>query len=115
MIKKPRKTTANSLKKSLHEIRECLNESLPNFEKKEMVGIKFSRVGTRYHIENAPVPPTDKIGVQLERSFNEVRKTLTEMWGFFIARMCAEELHSSSIKLVWRPPNNIALGRTGPS
>jgi len=42
MIKKPRKTTANSLKKSLHEIRECLNESLPNFEKKEMVGIKLS-------------------------------------------------------------------------
>lgn len=76
MIKKPRKTTATSLKKSLGEIRECLNESVPNFDKKEIVGLKFSRMGTRYHIENAPVPPSDKIGVQLERSFNDFMRKL---------------------------------------
>lgn len=76
MIKKPRKTTATLLKKSLGEIRECLNESVPNFDKKEIVGLKFSRMGTRYHIENAPVPPSDKIGVQLERSFNDFMRKL---------------------------------------
>lgn len=81
MIRKPRKTTADSLKKSLGEIRECLNESVPNFTKKEMVGIKFSRVGTRYHIENAPVPPNDKVGVQLERSFNDFMKKLKVNYG----------------------------------
>ena len=81
MIRKPRKTTATSLKKSLNEIRECLNESVPGFEKKEMVGIKFSRVGTRYHIENAPIPPSDKVGVQLERSFNDFMKKLKVTYG----------------------------------
>lgn len=81
MIRKPRKDTAKSLKKSLIEIRECLNESVPNFNKKEMVGIKFSRVGTRYHIENAPIPPSDKIGVQLERSFNDFMKKLKVNYG----------------------------------
>lgn len=76
MIRKPRKTTTDSLKKSLGEIRDCLNQSIPNIEKKSMVGLKFSRVGTRYHIENAPVPPSDQIGVQLERSFNDFMKKL---------------------------------------
>jgi len=81
MIRKPRKSTATSLKKSLEQIRECLNESVPHFDKKEMVGIKFSRVGTRYHIENAPVPPSDKIGLQLERSFNDFMKKLKVNYG----------------------------------
>lgn len=76
MIQKPRKSTTDSLKKSLNEIRECLKESVPNIEKKQMVTLKFSRVGTRYHIENAPVPPSDMVGVQLERSFNDFMKKL---------------------------------------
>jgi hypothetical protein len=81
MITKPRKTTADSLKKSLHEIRDCLNESLPNFNKREMVGLKFSRVGTRYHIENSPIPPSDKVGIHLERSFNDFMRKLKVNYG----------------------------------
>ncbi len=44
MISKPRKTTAVSLKRSLHEIRDCLNESVPNFNKREMVGFALMSV-----------------------------------------------------------------------
>jgi hypothetical protein len=76
MVKKPKKNTAMSLKKSLNEIRECLNESVPNLSKKELVGIKFSRIGNRYQIENAPIAPSDKIGLQLEKSFNEFMSKL---------------------------------------
>jgi hypothetical protein len=76
MTEKPKKATTDSLKKSLQEIRECLSESLPNITKKEMVGLKFSRIGNRYQIESAPIPPSDKIGVQLERSFNSFMKKL---------------------------------------
>jgi hypothetical protein len=76
MIKKTQKTTINSLKKSLHEIKECLNESVPNLNKKETVGLKFSRVGTRYQIEDSPIPPSDSIGLQLERSFNNFMRNL---------------------------------------
>jgi hypothetical protein len=76
MIKKPKKTTINSLKKSLQEIKECLNESVPNLDGRDMVGLKFSRVGTRYQIEDSPIPPNDTIGLQLERSFNEFMKKL---------------------------------------
>lgn len=76
MTEKPKKATTDSLKKSLQEIRECLSESLPNISKKEMVGLKFSRIGNRYQIESAPIPPSDKIGVQLERSFNSFMKKL---------------------------------------
>ena len=65
-----------SLKKSLNEIRECLNESVPNLSKKELVGIKFSRIGNRYQIENAPIAPSDKIVLQLEKSFNEFMSKL---------------------------------------
>lgn len=76
MIKKPRKTTMNSLKKSLHEMKECLNESVPNMNSKDTVGLKFSRIGTRYQIEDSPIPPSDTIGLQLERSFNDFMKKL---------------------------------------
>lgn len=76
MIKKPRKTTMNSLKKSLQEMKECLNESVPNMNSKDTVGLKFSRIGTRYQIEDSPIPPSDTIGLQLERSFNDFMKKL---------------------------------------
>ena len=76
MIKKPKKTTINSLKKSLQEIKECMNESVLNLDGRDMVGLKFSRVGTRYQIEDSPIPPNDTIGLQLERSFNEFMKKL---------------------------------------
>lgn len=81
MIRKTKKDTTISLKKSLSEIRECLNDSIPNFFNKEMVGIEFSRVGTRYHIENAPITHSDKIGLQLEESFNNFMSNLDVNYG----------------------------------
>jgi hypothetical protein len=80
MSKKP-KSTKELLKKSLGEIRECLSESIPNINKHELIGIKFSRIGEVYHIENAPIPPVDSIGVQLENSFNEFMKNLNVNYG----------------------------------
>lgn len=80
MLKKP-KSTKELLKKSLGEIRECLSESIPNIKKNEFVGIKFSRIGENYHIENSPIPPTDTIGVQLETSFNDFMKNLNVNYG----------------------------------
>ncbi len=79
--KKPKKTTITSMKKSLNEIRECLNESLSNFNKKEMVSLKFSRMGKQYRVENAPIPPTDTIGLQLEKSFNDFMNKLNVKYG----------------------------------
>lgn len=81
MIQKTNKDTVVSLKKSLNEIRECLNKSIPNLSKKELVGVKFSRIGTEYHIENAPIAPSDKIGLQLEKSFNDFMNNLNINYG----------------------------------
>lgn len=74
MINKPRKTTVPSLRKTLSDIRKSLQESIPGYESKAMVPVEFSRIGTHYRIENAPVPPTDKIGLKLEKSFNDFLK-----------------------------------------
>ena len=76
MIQKPRKDTTKALKKSLDAMRDCLSQSVPGFDKKAMYGIKFSRIGTHYRIENAPVPPSDLIGKKLEKSFNSFMKQL---------------------------------------
>jgi hypothetical protein len=76
MVKKPRLNTLKSLKKSLHEIKDCLNESVPNINSKDTVGLKFSRIGKEYQIEESPIPPTDTIGLQLQRSFNDFMKNL---------------------------------------
>ena len=76
MITKPQKRTASSMKKSLKEMRECLSQSISNTNKKEMIGLKFSRVGKDYHIENTPVLKSDAIGIQLEKSFNEFMNKL---------------------------------------
>ena len=81
MIQKPRKDTTDALKKSLDSMRDCLNQSVPNFNKKAMYGIKFSRIGTHYRIENAPVPPSDVIGRKLEKSFNNFMKQLKVNYG----------------------------------
>jgi hypothetical protein len=76
MITKPRQSTADSLKKSLKEIRSCLSQSIPDFDQKSGIILEFSRIGTRYHIEKAPVPPTDKVGLRLEQSFNDFMRRL---------------------------------------
>lgn len=81
MIQKPRKDTTKSLKKSLDSMRDCLSQSVPGFDKKSMYGIKFSRIGTHYRIENAPVPPSDVIGRKLEKSFNSFMKQLKVNYG----------------------------------
>jgi hypothetical protein len=81
MIQKTKKNTAVSLKKSLNEIRECLNESIPNISDKELVGVKFSRLGEHYRIEDAPIPPSDTIGLQLEKSFNDFMSNLNINYG----------------------------------
>ena len=62
-------------------MRECLSQSVPGFDKKAMYGIKFSRIGTHYRIENAPVPPSDVIGRKLEKSFNSFMKQLKVNYG----------------------------------
>ncbi len=76
MTSKPRKTTTNSLKKSLNDMRLCLNQSVPGFKEKSLYGLKFSRIGTRYRIEDAPISPSDVIGLKLEKSFNDFMKKL---------------------------------------
>lgn len=65
-----------ALKTSMKEMRECLNQSVPDFNNKSMYGIKFSRIGKDYRIENGPVAPSDVIGLKLERSFNKFMKNL---------------------------------------
>ena len=70
MNKKPRKQTAAAMKRYLQEMRDCLNQSVPGFDDKSIYSIRFSRIGKKYKIEGAPVPPTDTIGEKLEESFN---------------------------------------------
>lgn len=81
MFQKEKKNNSVSLKKSLNEIRKCLDKSIPNISDKELVGVKFSRIGTEYRIENAPIAPSDKIGLQLEKSFNDFMSNLNINYG----------------------------------
>lgn len=63
------------MKKSLNEMREYLNQTISE-NKKEMVSLKFSRIGKNYRIEDAPIPKSDAIGIQLEKSFNDFMNKL---------------------------------------
>jgi hypothetical protein len=45
------------------------------------VGVKFSRLGEHYRIEDAPIPPSDTIGLQLEKSFNDFMNNLNINYG----------------------------------
>ena len=76
MIQKPRGTTISSIKKSIGTMRECLDESIVKTSNKSAYRLKFSRIGTAYKIEDAPIPSSDKIGKKLESSFNEFMQKL---------------------------------------
>lgn len=72
----PSKETTEALKQYLQDIRSCLKESVPGFNDKDIYNLYFSRVGSDYHIEKMPVPPSDVIGEKLEQSFNNFMKGL---------------------------------------
>ena len=89
MLQKPQKDTAESLKKSLYSMRKCLDDSITRDKDKTAYRLKFSRIGRDYKIEDAPVPPTDKIGVELEVSFNTFMKKLrVEYDGVKVEGLC---------------------------
>jgi hypothetical protein len=89
MVQKPRKTTAESIKKSLSEMRQCLDESIVKDTNKSVYRLRFSRIGTSYRIENAPIPKTDKIGKKLELSFNDfMRKLKVNYDGMKVEGLC---------------------------
>jgi len=76
MVQKPRRTTITTIKKSLGTMRECLDNSIVKDSNKTAYRLKFSRIGTSYQIDNAPIPSSDKIGKKLESSFNDFMQKL---------------------------------------
>ena len=70
-------------------MRKCLDDSITRDKDKTAYRLKFSRIGRDYRIEDAPVPPTDKIGVELEVSFNSFMKKLrVEYDGVKVEGLC---------------------------
>lgn len=89
MLQKPQKDRTESLKKSLYSMRKCLDDSITRGNDKAVYRLKFSRIGRDYRIEDAPIPPTDKIGVELEVSFNTFMKKLkVEYDGVKVEGLC---------------------------
>ena len=89
MVQKPRKTTTTSIKKALGEMRKCLDQSVVKDVNKSAYRLKFSRIGTSYRIENAPIPKTDTIGKKLELSFNDfMRKLKVNYDGMKVEGLC---------------------------
>lgn len=64
------------MKQQLQSMRTCIRKRVPNFDKKLMVSIEFSRMSDKYEINNSPIKMGDRIGRQLESSFNEFMDNL---------------------------------------
>lgn len=76
MKQRPKKELTATLKQYLQEMRDCLTQSVPGFDDKPVYNLRFSRMGPKYQIESAPVPPSDTIGEKLEDSFNKFMSNL---------------------------------------
>lgn len=89
MLQKQKKNESDSIKKSLYSIRKCLDNSITKGKDKNAYRLKFSRIGRDYKIEDAPVPQTDRMGVELEVSFNTFMKNLkVEYDGVKVEGLC---------------------------
>ena len=71
-----KKSDAQMIRKSLGNMRECLSESINDFNEKQTVNIRFSKVGKKYRVEESIMLPTDKIGLKLQKSFNELMNNI---------------------------------------
>lgn len=70
--KQLKKSDAKRIKKSLWTMREFLSKNIDDFDKQQTVNIRFSRTGKKYKVEKSTILPTDKIGLKLQKSFNEL-------------------------------------------
>ena len=83
------KTSLRTLKKSLGEMKGCLEKSIDKRPTSNTYKLKFSRLGTQYRLDNAPIPSYDKIGLKLELSFNAFMNQLEVAYdGIKVEGMC---------------------------